>query len=88
MIEVGWEHGNKHIKSFGWVAKMESRVVGIADCEVSPTVILSSIPPWIFPMPKVDYQIQIKNEKDTTKNIIAQQFFRWLKQPNMNGKVS
>ncbi len=54
MIEERWEHGNKHIKSFGWVAKREARVVGIADCEVSPTVILSSIPPWIFSMSKVE----------------------------------
>lgn len=76
VIEECWEHGNINIKSFGWIAKREAQEVGIADCDVSPTVTVSRIPPWIFPMPVVDFQIQIKikNEKDTPKNIIAQQY--------------
>ncbi len=39
-------------------------------------MILSSIPPWFFPMPIVDFQmhIKIKNEKDIPKNFIAQQY--------------
>ncbi len=48
VIEECWEHGDTNIKSFGWVAKREAQVAGIADCEVSPTMLLSSIPPWIF----------------------------------------
>ncbi len=60
VIEECWEHGDKNIKSFGWVAKREAQVAGIADCEVSTTMILSSIPPWIFQVPKVDFHIKIQ----------------------------
>ena len=67
---------DKNIKSFGWIAEREAGVVGIADCDVSPTVVVSRIPPWFFPMPNVDFQIQIKmkNEKATPKNIIVQEY--------------
>ncbi|XDV45291.1 hypothetical protein PO909_013411, partial [Leuciscus waleckii] len=76
VLEECWEHGNKNIKSLGWSVQREAQEAGIEDCDVSPTVILSSIPPWIFPMPIIDLQIQmkIKNEKDILKNIIAQQY--------------
>ncbi len=38
VIEECWEHGNKNIKSFGWIDKREAQVAGFADCEVIPTV--------------------------------------------------
>jgi len=45
VIEQCWEHGNKNIKSWGWIAYREALEAGIADCDVSPTVILPNIPP-------------------------------------------
>ncbi len=60
VIEECWEHGDTNIKSFGWIAKREAQVAGIADCEVSPTMLLSSIPPWIFQVLKVDFHIKIQ----------------------------
>lgn len=71
-----WEHGNKTIKSFGWTANREALEAGIDGLEVCPIVSVSNIPPWIFPKPLVDFQIQtqINNDKDIPKNIIAQQY--------------
>ena len=44
--------------SFGWIGDAKAEVIGLRQLDYSSTVIQSSIPPWLFPTPRVDLDIQ------------------------------
>ncbi len=69
-----WKH-NSNNKCFGWNVQKEAEDIGLTRIDVSPTVEISVIPLWLFPMPIVDLQIleEINNKKGyVSKNEIAQ----------------
>ncbi len=49
---------------------------GITEISVSPSVVIPNIPPWLLPMPQVDFHLQymVKNEKTISKEVIVQQY--------------
>ena len=54
-----WEHNESHL-SFGWVGDAKAATVGLCQRQYSSAVSFSSIPPWLFPLPSVDLNIQLE----------------------------
>ena len=53
-----WEHNEKNYASFGWIGDAKAENIGLRQLQYSPTISISSIPPWLFPLPRVDLRIQ------------------------------
>lgn len=73
-----WEHNKTNFISFGWIGDAKAEVIGLRQLDYSSTVIQSSIPPWLFPTPRVDLDIQ-QELKDMSKKLpesrIVQNYF-------------
>ena len=52
--------GTQCSQSFGWVGDAKAATVGLCQLQYSSTVSFSSIPPWLFPLPSVDLNIQLE----------------------------
>lgn len=61
-----WEHNESHLTSFGWIGDVKAASIGLNKIQYCPTVPISSIPPWLFPLPRVDLNIQreLKEKKE------------------------
>ncbi len=53
-----WEHNETNYTSFGWIGNAKARNIGLHQLQYSNTVSICSIPPWLFPLPNVDLNIQ------------------------------
>ena len=53
-----WEHNEKYYASFGWIGDARAGNIELRQLQYSPTISISSIPPWLFPLPSVDLRIQ------------------------------
>ncbi len=53
-----WEHTETNFLSFGWIGDAKAETIGLHQIQYSPTVSMSSIPPWLFPLPSIDLNIQ------------------------------
>ncbi len=53
-----WEHNETNYTSFGWISNAKAINIGLHQLQYSNTVCISSIPPWLFPLPNVDLNIQ------------------------------
>ncbi|XP_051548849.1 uncharacterized protein LOC127437749 [Myxocyprinus asiaticus] len=74
VLENCWEHEYINLNSFGWKANEEAHQTGINNCAVCPTVVLPATPPWLFPMPVVDFQLLVsindKNRQEPKETIV------------------
>lgn len=60
-----WEYESAKLRNFGWIAEEEAQSCGIINVEMSPTVVVSPISPWLFPLPLVDFNLQeMINDRD------------------------
>jgi ribonuclease HI len=76
ILEKCWEYGKGEINSFGWNVGKEAQNIGINNINISPTVVIPSIPPWLFLKPDVDLTLQDKMKKKEiiiTKDIVVKQ---------------
>ncbi len=57
------EYGNNKIKSFGWTATRDATILGTKKNSGCPSVVIPKTPPWLLPMPQVDFYLQdmVKN---------------------------
>lgn len=58
LLKDCWEYEYKEISSFGWVVRKEAYSLGLKDLVMAPSVPIPVIPPWMFPMPLIDLQIE------------------------------
>lgn len=64
LLKDRWEYEYKEISSFGWIVRKEVINLGVKDLVIAPSVPISVIPPWMFPVPMVDLKLhEIINRK-------------------------
>ena len=63
-LEPCWEKGKRDSKSFGWTITQETEEIEIAHLDVSQTVPLSIVPPWVLPNVTVDFTLLMQKSKE------------------------
>lgn len=58
-----WEKEKRNSKSFGWTMTQKAIEIEIAQLNISPTVPLPVIPPWMLPNATVDFTLLEKKKK-------------------------
>ena len=71
VIEPCWEYEAKKGKGFGWRVREWVQEAGLKEGMVSPTVAMSPVPPWLFPMPIVDMSILKYAQEEQEKQYVA-----------------
>lgn len=67
-----WEHEETNFISFGWIAEAKARIIGLDQLQYCKAVPIPYIPPWFFPLPKVDFNIQ--QELKDNNNILPTKY--------------
>lgn len=65
VLETCWEYEYSKVESYGWIPDKEAQGMGINEIDVSLTVVLATVPTWLYMLPVVDLQL---------KNIILENF--------------
>jgi len=53
-----WEHNKINYTTFERIGNAKARNIGLHQLKYSNTVSISSIPPWLFPLPNADLDLQ------------------------------
>lgn len=72
-----WGYEYSQVASFGWDAINETQRLGISEYEISQTVAISAIPPWLFPVPVVDLNLleEINDlQRKIPKDLLVKQY--------------
>lgn len=66
ILKPCWEKEKKETRSFGWTVKQKAAELKIDQFNITPTVPLPAIQPWLIPEAKVDLTLLEKKSKDRT----------------------
>ncbi len=69
MLQLLGTQGDKYSKLW-CVDDAKAKNVGLRQLQYSPTVLVSTVPPWLLPSPSVDFSIQ-QELKGEAKQILA-----------------
>ncbi len=58
LLKDCWEYEYKDLESFGLTVKKEADRLWLNKYENTPSVAIPVVPPWMFPMPLIEFQIQ------------------------------
>ncbi|XP_037536736.1 uncharacterized protein LOC119413748 [Nematolebias whitei] len=72
ILKPCWEKEKKHTKNFGWTINQKSAESQIDDLNVSPTVPLPNIHPWLFTDTTVDLKILEQNRNGLISNTVIE----------------
>lgn len=66
-----WKHESTNVNSFGWIGNVVAEQAGLDQIKFIETVPVSNIPPWLFAMPMVNFEIKNQLKKIKKQGIDA-----------------